>query len=285
MLFFFCTDCSQNNSPSQKNGSISEKVREIDVFYKKGIGVNVTHKLTLLDDSTYVEQTKAVSDVDRRMATTTISGTYHIAGNKLKLMPSEELSFDYRGNHRKTIVTDSVLKKSYYFALHYEIVNYKDLVLLLNDSIYYGRCSNDFIDIANSINEHDGKDEMCYIYRNADNSSFTVDKNISASFSSPWNEYILDSPVNGKVIDMKKADSADRAHYKYLYMYSENIFTLDIGTTDGIRNGMKLYSIGKDTCSCEMIIMEVWEKQCKGYLAPLYETNCLSAVDYSTKRK
>lgn len=283
---FILSACSQNSRSTKESEVLKkESVPFPSVFYKKGIGVNVTKKITLNDDSTYVENTRAISDVNLHMATSTISGKYNLAENKLMLIPLEQFSTDFQGNHKKTVVTDSVLKKSYYLALKYEIVKYNDLVLLLNDSIYPGDYSNDFIDIANSINEHDGKDEMYYIYRNADNSSFAADKDISASFSSPWKEYILDAPVKAKVTGIIKADSDDRLHYEYLYIYSEYIFTLDIGTTDGIRNGMKLYSIGKDSCSCEMTIMETEKNQSKAYLVPAYETNCMSAVEYSTKRK
>ncbi|MFH0867636.1 MAG: hypothetical protein V1904_15710 [Bacteroidota bacterium] len=285
-MFFLAAGCLQNNNCTHhNNGASADSFMIPSVFYKKGIGVNVTHKLTLINDSAYSEHSRAVSDVDRSMATSTYAGKYKIYQNKLMLNPRELLSFDFQGNHMKTEITDSILKKSYYLALSYDIVKYKNLVLLLNDSSYDGHFSNDYTDIANAINEHDGKDELYYIYRNADNSSFSVDKDISKSFPSPWNEYIMDTPVKGKVTGIKKADSDDRLLYEYLYIYSEYIFTLDIGTTDGLRNGMKLYSTGKDSCSCEMTIMETEKDQCKGYMAPFYETNCISAIDYSTKRK
>jgi hypothetical protein len=277
--------CCQNNKYTQSELIKEENAKYPFVFYKKGIGVNVTHQLTLNNDSIYSETIRIVSDVNRSMATSTYSGKYKIVQDKLLLNPRELLSYDFQDNPMKTEITDSILRKSHYLALRYDIIKYKNLVLLLNDSTYDGRYSNDYTDIANAINEHDGKDELYYIYRNADNSSFTVDKDISASFPSPWNEYILDKAVKGKVTGIKKADANDRSFYKYMYIYSEYIFTLDIGTTDGIKNGMNLYSTGKDSCSCVMTIMEAEKDQSKAYLAPAYETNCMSAVEYSTKRK
>jgi hypothetical protein len=251
------------------------------IFYKQGIGVNVTMELTLSKDMTFIEYTQALSCVDRSMATNTISGTFTINKNKLKLTPSKEIYFDFKGNCTKTEGTDAITKSCSYIT-EYKIIKYKDLTLLLYDNNSSLNNMNDFIDIANAINKKDSEAEIRYIWKNTDN-SIMVGKDISSSFPPPWNDYILSKPLIGKVITAKQVIKEDKAQYKYLDPGSKYIYTLDIGKEAGIRDRMLLYAKGKNSCLCEFIVLAVEDKQCRGFIRQYQEEDCKKNMEYSTK--
>jgi len=252
-------------------------------FYKEGPGVNVSVTLTLSNDFTFVEHTKAMSCVDRSMSTNTISGVFMIVKNKLFLTPTKLLFYDFQGNYTKIEGTDSILKANILFIKEYQIIKYQDLILLLNDSIPAHNYTNDFIDIANAINKKDNNANIDDKWKNKDENSITVGKDIVNSFPFPWNEYILNKPIVGKVIKTKKINKEDKTNYKYLDEKSTYLYTLDVGEDSGIRKGMKLYTKGKKDCSCELIILEVDNKQCIGFIRKWQESACLKIEEFSTK--
>jgi len=238
--------------------------------------------LTLTKDFTFTEHTKALSCVDRSISSNTISGTFKISKNRLILTPKKLLYYDFQGNCSKLEETDTIIKSGC-FITEYKIVKYKDLILLLNDFTNTGNYPNDFIDIANSINRKDSNTEIRYIWKNVDNNSITVGKDIADSFPPPWNEYILIKPIVGKVIASNRVCKVDKAQYKYLDPASKYIFTLDIGKEAGIREKMRLYAQGENVCFCEFIILAVEAKQCKGFVSQFQEKNCIKNMEYSTK--
>jgi hypothetical protein len=252
-------------------------------FYKKGPGVNVSVTLTLYKDFTFVEHTMAMSCIDRSSSTNTISGIFMMDKNELFLKPKKLLFFDFQGNYTKIEGTDSILKANILFIKEYQIVKYQDLIVLLNDSIPAYNYTNDFIYIANAMNKKDTNVNIDDIWKNKDENSITVGKDIANSFPFPWNEYILNKPIVGKVIKTKIVNKEDKKLYKYLDNESKYLYTLDVGEDSGIRKGMKLYAKGKNNCSCELIIFEIAKKNSLGFVRQWQEDNCKKIDEFSTK--
>jgi hypothetical protein len=260
-----------------------KKNNVISTYYKDGIGMNAFMQLTLANDFTFIEQTRVISSVDRRIATGTVRGTYAIEQNRLILTPKESLSYDFRGNYTKLEETDSILKKTL-FASEYEVVRYKNSILLFDDKIQTpGTYTNDFIDVANAINS---KEESAtdYIWRDSEQ-PITIKKDIARSFPAPWNEYILNKSVIAKVINSKAVQEGDEDSdkLKFHYPYADNIYMLDVGQNKGVYNGMKLYALEKDSVLCELTVFDVGSDQSKGYLLSHQEKDCKMSKRYSTK--
>ncbi len=255
------------------------------IFYKQGIGVNVSMTLSLNSDFTFVEHSEAQSCVDRSSASNTISGVFKLEKNKIILTPNQLLYYDFQGNPLKIEGMDAILKSSLFFT-EYEIVKYKDLILLLYDSTTSSRYTNDFINIANDINKKDGETEIRYIWSNKNVNSFKVDKEIVKKFPPPYNEYIINKPIIAKVIKTKTVSNEDKYKYKYKYLDDNNkyIYTLNIGKEDGIRNGMILYANGKNNCLCELIILEAESNQSIGFILQYQEEDCNKNTKYSTNQ-
>jgi hypothetical protein len=264
--------------------SQSESIPSSLTFYKKGAGVNVSMKLTLSENKTFTEHTDALSCVDRSMATNTISGTYILEKKRIKLIPTNQLYYDYQGNPLKVIGTNEILKKNTLFIDEYDIVFCKKLILLLNDSTTSGRYTNDFIDIANAINKNNGNTEIDYIWKNKDDDAYKVDKDLADCFPPQWKNYILTNPITANVIKTRISTSADKKKYTYLDNNSKYLFTLDVGEEAGIREGMILYATGKNDCLCELIILETEKKQSVAYIRQWQENSCEKLTKFSTNK-
>lgn len=253
------------------------------IFYKKGIGINVSVELTLSKDMTFVEQTLALSCIDRSTSTNTISGVFSFDSNNLILTPQKQLFYDFQGNCLKLEGTENILKENPLFLTKYKIVKYQNLILLLNDSISSSNFSNDFIDIANAINKKDGEVNIEYFWKNKDDHSITVNKDISTSFPGPWNEYILNQPLKGKTISLTNISKEDKIRAIFQGIPPKYLFSLDIGKESGVRKGMKFYARGKNECLCEMIIIEINENDCKGFIRQYQEEECKNILEFGTK--
>jgi hypothetical protein len=242
-------------------------------------------KLTLNENKTFIEHTDAMSCVDRSMATNTISGTYIIENKRIKLVPTNQLYYDYQGNPLKVVGTNEILKKNTLFIDEYDIVFYNNLLLLLYDSTTSSRYTNDYINIANAINKNNGNTEIDYIWKNNDDDAYKVGKDLADCFPSQWNDYILTKPITANVIKTRISTSTDKKKYTYLDNNSKYLFIMDAGIEDGIRKGMNLYATGKNNCLCELVIIDVGKGQSKGYIGQWQEENCNTCKEFSTTVK
>ncbi len=264
-----------------QSGSIPSSM----TFYKKGAGVNVSMKLTLSENKTFTEHTDALSCVDRSMASNTISGSYILEKNKIKLIPTSQLYYDYQGNPLKIVGTDAILKENTLFVDEYNIVFYKNLVLLLYDSTSSSRYTNDFINIANAINYNNGETEIDYIWKSKDDDAYKVGKDIAECIPAQWKDYVLNKPITVNVIKTITSGKEDKEKYKYIDKSSKHLFILNVGAESGIRKGMNLYARGKNNSLCELVIIEVENLQSIAYIAEWQEADCISCKVFSTMAK
>lgn len=253
----------------------------ITTFYKKGVGVNTSMELSLSKDKKFIEETKALSCTDRKRSTNKIEGTYKIDQNKLILTPQRLSFFDFNGIHTELEGVDTIIKNSQFISTYY-IINYNNVILLFQEG--NKNYLNDFIEISNKINEKNNIIEIDNIWKNMNN-SIKVGNDLSKNFPDTWKDYILTKPLNGKIINSRIIKTEERVKYSLQDDNSKYLYELNIGLKDGIRKGMKLYPITKNSNSCELIIIETFSNTSKGYIRAYQEIDCKSYTEYSSKRE
>lgn len=285
IIIIGCNTKTDQNKNLSSNESAYSKPDSM-LFFRQMSGSYVTSVLTLYDDSNFSEYTKQISSIDRSIAFNDIKGKFSLSGKKLYLLPEVMVSKSFEGTILKINGMDSISKTINYFANSYTIIKYKNLYMLLNDSIYENtRYTNDCIEIANSLNKNNGSTDLNHFYKNSELNNIMVEKDIANEFPSPWKEYVREEPLMCKVTDVHDASPAEKSKYSIIYPESGKLFKIDKGYTSGLYKGMLLYAKGKDSCDCKLWILDSDENFSVAQGNMFFTPSCDGITQYSTSKK
>ena len=276
------------------NYSIAQTL--VEKYYRGGFHNSGT--IELYDDGTFIEKSGAMSCLanpngGKRIMLREVHGEYSLRKNHLSFLPKYKLFKSYEDEEIQK--SNEYVKEEGFFSFSYDVIEYKNLKLLIaiKKRVEYTRLSlrldNQYIYLANKLNEINNSVTFDQeFWRNKEfknNESLLVEKDIKQLFPDGYKDYILSTPIIGKVkkieevvfLNPDQEVNTDWKKYK---------ITLDIGKSNGVRPKMILY--GKKACNgvrCSIIVEDVFENECSGYIqnySPQY--NCSLEKQFSSKK-
>jgi len=273
-MWFFCFVFTgfYTASYSQPAGDADRYV--IDEYFKDGPGVNATSRLSLFSDSTFIQELKVVSCVERITAGSYIKGKYFIKGSKLLLSPESIIEEDFKGHLKKYNKGDTLWNLNF-FQKEYTIINYNSLSILIAGD-------RDFIEIVNGLNETDSSAYIGDLFKNNGYASEYVYRDIKDNLPDLWKDYILKSPVRCNVISMRIPDDAEKQTSTVL-RYAGRVYVLDAGTDMGLKEGMALYPDSKSSGTCNIIVFKTQKGQSEAFEPEYFNEFCSEYKNFCTR--
>ncbi len=127
----------------------------------------------------------------------------------------------------------------------------------------YRGYSNSLIELLNLINRNPNVVRQYYGEQHIVNGFWNKpcddckEEAIEKALPQDWADFVLKTPINARVVDLKKIDAHIPSDYKY-------IATLNVGYVDNVRQGMSFLTEKSAAKHYNVIITDVFEKTSKG---------------------
>lgn len=275
----------------------------VETYYRSGFNNSGTFQL--FDDYTFVQKSIAHSctilDDILGISTSEIRGSYKLQGNYLSLQPESESFKPY--NERIPTVLKNEIRNYGYFISDYYMIEYKGVKYLLASQnvdlssipSFDMQRYNGLIATANRLNAMNTKGRIWGAsWQNKDWRYFKEEENrkksigslesIRSHFPKLYKDYILIKPIDAEAILVREVGFSDVGKEASKH-WKKYLITLNVGKKDGVRPEMIFYPEENNESNCRIIIKNVFEDSCEGYVSDYYnQHNCLETKRYSTKR-
>ncbi len=225
-------------------------------FYRFLMNTKISLKFEQ-DSFTYHLNSKACTGGYRHE---TIKGLYSQQDNRVRFVPTYARIKAY--DESISIETDPEKIKE--LEGSYEIFKLDSVLMLLKLDDYFMETApamiskNGYLRMISKINSN-GKASFGGLWSTCDwGEHFTLDASLKEHLPEKWKGYLLDSPIEAKIIDSTYLAPQERPGENYAIQY---IVTLDKGSSAGLKTGLRLF--GEKAI---LRVFEVSDTESKAYL-------------------